>query len=69
MNDVNEAVFGQESVNEELARQTTDARSKPPAQQENPQQIAVNQMVLEGFWREVNLRAQLIAAHQAMGDR
>lgn len=70
MKDANEAAFDAETLAiDELARQTKEARSKLSMPQENPQQIAVNHMVLEGWWREVNLRAQLIAAHQAMGDR
>lgn len=35
----------------------------------NPQIEAIAQMVVEQFWREANLRAQLIAARDAPSPR
>lgn len=67
MNDVNEATFDQEAVNEEILSRAT-APPPPPAPLPDPVVVAMGKMLVAALNREVGLEATIIDLQRRVAE-
>lgn len=67
MNDVNEATFDQEAVNEEILSRATPPQP-PPAPLPDPVAMAMGKMLVTALNREVGLEAMIIDLQRRIAE-